>query len=361
VRQAVLRELERDGQVFYLHNRVESIRSVQARLEALLPEARIRIAHGQMPEHELEQTMDLFVQREVDVLLCTSIIESGLDIPNANTLIIDRADTFGLAQLYQLRGRVGRGPVRAFAYFFTDRRHRPTAEAYERLQTLAEQTDLGGGYAIAMRDLEIRGAGDILGTRQSGHIAAIGFHLYTRMLAQAIRRLRAEREGRTPEMEGLPPSVDLPLAAALPEDYVPDQDLRLRLYRRMAEMGSEQDLAALRKELEDRFGLVPQAAENLLYQLRVKILAQQAGVDSVSLEGGILVVCLLPNGDIAPIQSYPRARYSKGRLYLPVSNQPVEWRKAVTDLLEFIARIRPSRPQANESGNSHPKAQSSGA
>jgi transcription-repair coupling factor (superfamily II helicase) len=205
---------------------VETILPVRDKLEALLPEARIRIGHGQMREHELEQTMEKFVRGEVDVLLCTSIIESGLDIPNANTLIVDRADTFGLAQLYQLRGRVGRGPVRAYAYFFTDRRHRPTPEAYQRLETLAEQTELGAGYAIAMRDLEIRGAGEILGTRQSGHIAAIGFHLYTRLLAQAVRRLRAERDGIPPEMEGLPPSVDLPLAAALPEDYVPDRDLR---------------------------------------------------------------------------------------------------------------------------------------
>ncbi len=141
--------------------------------------------------------------------------------------------------MYQLRGRVGRGPVRAYAYFFTDRHHRPTPEAYQRLETLAEQTELGAGYAIAMRDLEIRGAGEILGTRQSGHIAAIGFHLYTRLLAQAVRRLRAERDGLTPEMEGLPPSVDLPLAAALPEEYVPDRDLRLRLYRRMAEIAAE--------------------------------------------------------------------------------------------------------------------------
>jgi transcription-repair coupling factor (superfamily II helicase) len=346
VRQAVLRELERGGQVFYLHNRVETIRPVREKLAALVPEARIRIAHGQMPEHELEQTMDAFVRRDVDVLLCTSIIESGLDIPNANTLIVDRADTFGLAQLYQLRGRVGRGPVRAYAYFFTDRRHRPTPEAYDRLQALAEQTDLGGGYALAMRDLEIRGAGEILGTRQSGHIAAIGFYLYTRLLSQAVRRLRAEREGRTPEMEHLPPSVDLPLAAALPEEYVPDRSLRLRLYRRMAELAAEDDLSTLRRELEDRFGELPGAAENLLYQLRVKILAQRAGADAVAMEGGVLMIGAVLGGEVAPTAIHPRARYSKGRLYIPVTGETGIWKRELIESLEALASLGGRRAES---------------
>jgi transcription-repair coupling factor (superfamily II helicase) len=336
VRQAVLRELERGGQVFYLHNRVETIRPVKEKLAALVPEARIRIAHGQMPEHELEQSMDAFIRREADVLLCTSIIESGLDIPNANTLIVDRADTFGLAQLYQLRGRVGRGPVRAYAYFFTDRRHRPTPEAYDRLEALAEQTELGGGYAIAMRDLEIRGAGEILGTRQSGHIAAIGFYLYTRLLSQAVRRLRAEREGRAPEMDSLPPSVDLPLAAALPEEYVPSRELRLSLYRRMAELTAEDELAALRRELADRFGPIPDAAENLLFQLRVKILAQRAGVDAVALEGGVLAAGVLLGEDVRITDVHPRARYSKGRIYVPLPAEREEWKKELIGLLETL-------------------------
>jgi transcription-repair coupling factor (superfamily II helicase) len=348
VRQAILRELERGGQVFYLHNRVETILPVREKLAALVPEARIRIGHGQMPEHELEQTMDKFVRGEVDVLLCTSIIESGLDIPNANTLIVDRADTFGLAQLYQLRGRVGRGPVRAYAYFFTDRHHRPTPEAYQRLETLAEQTELGAGYAIAMRDLEIRGAGEILGTRQSGHIAAIGFHLYTRLLAQAVRRLRAERDGLTPEMEGLPPTVDLPLAAALPEEYVPDRDLRLRLYRRMAEIGSEQELDSLRKELEDRFGAMPVAAENLIYQLRVKILAQQARVDSVAMEGGTLVFGISLEEDTRAADIHPRARYSKERLYVPFGPGDPPWRNDLIDTLVRLIRLRSRQPRTGE-------------
>jgi transcription-repair coupling factor (superfamily II helicase) len=347
VRQAILREIERGGQVFYLHNRVESIRVVAQKLTALVPEARIRVAHGQMPEHELEQTMDLFVRGEVDVLLCTSIIESGLDIPNSNTLIVDRADTFGLAQLYQLRGRVGRGPVRAYAYFFTDRRHRPTPEAYERLQTLAEQTELGAGYAIAMRDLEIRGAGEILGTRQSGHIAAIGFHLYTRLLSQAVRRLRAEREGRVPEAEGLPPTVDLPLPAALPEEYVPDRGLRLRLYRRMAEMHTEEDLGALRQEFEDRFGPIPHAVENLLYQLQVKILAWKAGVDSVVMASGVLVLSIPLPEDVHMAEVQPGARYSKGRVYLPAKMPPEEWKPMLVEALDWLGKKGRLSPEIN--------------
>jgi transcription-repair coupling factor (superfamily II helicase) len=344
VRQAILREMERGGQVFYLHNRVESIRLVGQHLADLVPEARIRIAHGQMPGDELEKAMDVFVRGEVDILLCTSIIESGLDIPNTNTLIVDRADTFGLAQLYQLRGRVGRGPVRAYAYFFTDKRHRPTPEAYERLQTLAEQTELGAGYAIAMRDLEIRGAGEILGNRQSGHIAAIGFHLYTRLLSQAVRRLRAEREGRVPETEGLPPTVDLPLAAALPEEYVPDRALRLRLYRRMAEFDSLVDLEALRQELADRFGPIPRAAEQLIFQLRVKILAHQAGVEAVTMEGGALVLSVLLEEDSAVAQVDPSARYSKGRVYLPARTPPEEWKPRLLEALDWLAQKRKTAP-----------------
>jgi transcription-repair coupling factor (superfamily II helicase) len=197
---------------------------------------------------------------------------------------------------------------------------------------------LGGGYALSMRDLEIRGAGEILGTRQSGHIAAIGFYLYTRLLSQAVRRLRAEREGRAPEMETLPPSVDLPLAAALPEEYVPDRGLRLRLYRRMAEIASEEELAAFRRELEDRFGLIPTAAENLLYQLQIKALARRAGVDSVAMEGGVMMIGAVLSGDTRAAEIHPRARYSKGRLYIPAGSDPRKWQPELVESLEVLAR-----------------------
>ncbi len=231
VRQAILRELERGGQIFFVHNRVQTIDAMRMHLEKLVPEARIAIGHGQMPETELASVMHRFTAGEIDILLSTSIIESGLDIPNANTLIVDRADAFGLAQLYQLRGRVGRGAARAYAYFFRHRKFAPTPEGQERLEVIAENTQLGAGYSIAMRDLEMRGAGELLGTRQSGYIAAVGFHLYTRLLAAAVKqaRTRGRFEGlkidlKTASLDalqpmGLPVNVDLPLAIGIPEAY----------------------------------------------------------------------------------------------------------------------------------------------
>lgn len=299
VRQAILRELERSGQVFFVHNRVQTIHAMKAHLQRLVPQAEIAIAHGQMPEHELAEVMHRFTRGEVDVLLCTSIIESGLDIPNANTLIVDRADTFGLAQLYQLRGRVGRGAVRAYAYFFRHRKLPPTPEGQQRLEAIAEHTDLGSGYAIALRDLEIRGAGELLGTRQHGHIAAVGFHLYTRMLADAVRRLRQLRpdlpspEAAAAELErplSLPVNVELPLAMGLPPEYIPDADLRLRLYRRLADARTERELERLEQEFSDRFGPLPPMARNLFYQMRLKLLAERAGLASVSAENQHIVL-----------------------------------------------------------------------
>jgi transcription-repair coupling factor (superfamily II helicase) len=297
VRQAILRELERGGQVFFVHNRVQTIPAMKAHLNQLVPEARVAIGHGQMLESALAGVMHKFTAGEVDVLLCTSIIESGLDIPNANTLIVDRGDTFGLAQLYQLRGRVGRGAVRAYAYFFRHRRKPPTIEGQERLEVIAENTQLGAGYSIAMRDLEMRGAGELLGTRQSGQIAAVGFHLYTRLLAGAVRGLRHERGLAEPKdaalllkETGVPVNVDLPLASGIPASYIPDQNLRLRLYRRLADTTDPAGLEALAAEFEDRFGTPPEAVDTLFYQMRVKQLAEAAGLISVSMESGQIVL-----------------------------------------------------------------------
>ncbi len=231
VRQAILRELERGGQIFFVHNRVHTIDAMRAHLESLVPEARVGVGHGQMPEQQLAKVMRQFTAGEIDILLSTSIIESGLDIPNANTLIVDRADTFGLAQLYQLRGRVGRGAMRAYSYFFRHRKLSPTLEGQQRLEVIAENTQLGAGYSIAMRDLEIRGAGDLLGTRQHGYIASVGFHLYTRLLADSVRRLRAVAGTNLPESASpfdalnlpmaMPVNVDLPLPVGIPADLHP--------------------------------------------------------------------------------------------------------------------------------------------
>lgn len=300
VRQAILRELERGGQIFFVHNRVQTIRAMEKHLNGLVPEARVGVAHGQMPEDELSKVMIHFTQADIDVLLCTSIIESGLDIPNANTLIVDRGDTFGLAQLYQLRGRVGRGAQRAYAYFFRHRKRPATPEGQERLEVIAENTQLGSGYSIAMRDLEMRGAGEMLGTRQHGMITAVGFHLYMRMLAQAVRQIRritgvgggedaaalkeAIRDNR------IPVNVELPLGVGIPVDYIPDQTMRLKLYRRLADMQNEGEVQAMEEEFTDRFGTLPTPVANLFFQMRVKLRAEAAGLASVTMEGDQVVL-----------------------------------------------------------------------
>jgi len=277
-RQAILRELERGGQIFFVHNRVHTIDAMRMHLAQLVPEARVDVGHGQMPEHQLADVMHRFNRGDTDILLSTTIIESGLDIPNANTLIVDRADTLGLSELYQLRGRVGRGAARAYAYFFRHRRLAPTIDSQQRLDVIAENTELGSGYSIAMRDLEIRGAGELLGTRQHGHIQAVGFHLYTRLLADSVRQIRlawaargqepagsagaSEWEQRTPPV-AMPVTVDLPLNAGIPASYIADGDLRLRLYRRIADLRDEAELDALASEFADRFGPPPDAVLQL--------------------------------------------------------------------------------------------------
>lgn len=307
VRQAILRELERGGQIFFVHNRVQTIDAMKAHLNQLVPEANVDIGHGQMPENQLSDVMHRFNNGDTDILLSTTIIESGLDIPNANTLIVDRADTFGLAQLYQLRGRVGRGAARAYSYFFRHNKLTPTVDGQQRLEVIAENTQLGAGYSIAMRDLEIRGAGELLGTRQSGHIQAVGFHLYTRLLADAVRRLRYVdkltdsqvnlQPSTIPTFQlsnlqplSMPVNVDLPLAVGIPAEYIPDQDLRLRLYRRIADLRDETEIDALASEFKDRFGELPEMTANLFYQMRVKLRAEKAGLSSINWESGQIVL-----------------------------------------------------------------------
>ncbi len=340
VRRAVLRELERGGQVFYVHNRVQTIEAVRHRLERLAPEATFAVGHGQMKESDLEQVMLQFVVGDVDVLVCTSIIESGLDIPNANTLIIERADRFGLAQLYQLRGRVGRGAQRAYAYLFHTRLSRLTSDARQRLDTMKETTELGAGYTIAMRDLEIRGAGDILGMRQSGQIAVVGFDLYTRLLRRAVQELRAKREGVPPPPEPLGEiRIDLPLPVRLPDDYVPDVRLRLQIYRRLADLASMAQIAEMEQELADRFGPLPSSVENLMYQLRLKSLARDAGVGVIGVDRDRLV--LRPGrGDYADLGKLrrilgKRAAISRQGLWLPMESG---WREELVAVLKAMAR-----------------------
>jgi transcription-repair coupling factor (superfamily II helicase) len=305
IRQAILRELDRGGQVFFVHNRVMTIYVVSQQVRKLIPEARIAVAHGQMAERELEKVMLEFAAGNVDVLVCTSIIESGLDIPNANTLIVHQAERFGLAQLYQLKGRVGRGARRAYAYLLHSKYTGLGDMARQRLGTIGEATELGAGFRIAMRDLEIRGAGELLGRRQHGHIAAVGFDLYTRLLAQAVHEAKirgksatghaldqAEEEETAAYLQPLEPSVqiNLPLDAHLPETYVPDGSLRLQLYRRLAGLTVKKGIDEMRAELEDRFGPLPKEAENLFYQLLLKVDAMAAGVKAITIEEGQIVI-----------------------------------------------------------------------
>ncbi len=290
VRDAMLRELDRGGQVFYVHNRVETIEAQAEQLRGMLPDARFVVGHGQMPEGLLEKVMLTFASGAADVLVCTTIIESGLDIPNANTIIIDRADTLGLAQLYQLRGRVGRSSRRAYAYLLYRRRERMSEDARKRLQAIFNASELGAGFQIALSDLEIRGAGNILGGEQSGHMAAVGFDLYSRMLAEAVEEGKATREGRVAIIETPSAVVDLPLEAHLPDDYVPDEAQKLELYRRLARARTTGDIAAFRQEVTDRFGPMPPPVLRLTEVAELRLAAEAAGVSSISREDGQLVV-----------------------------------------------------------------------
>jgi transcription-repair coupling factor (superfamily II helicase) len=281
---AIRRELLRDGQVFYVHNRVESINRAATRLAEIVPEARIAVAHGQMPEAALEQVMIGFWEKEYDVLVCTTIVESGLDIPNANTLIVERADMLGLAQLHQLRGRVGRGRERGYAYFTYPPERPLTEAAYDRLATIAQHTEMGAGMAVALKDLEIRGAGNLLGGEQSGYIAGVGFDLYVRLVGEAVADFRGERA----EAEFAEVKVDLPVDANLPVEYLPGERLRLEAYRSLASATTDSDVDAVHAELLDRYGPIPPAVENLLAVARFKVLCRRFGVTEVSLQGNLV-------------------------------------------------------------------------
>jgi transcription-repair coupling factor (superfamily II helicase) len=287
---AIRRELLREGQVFYIHNRVESIDRAAARLREIVPEARIATAHGQMSEQVLEQVVVDFWEKKFDVLVSTTIVESGIDISNANTLIVERGDTFGLSQLHQLRGRVGRGRERGYAYFLYPPEKPLTETAHERLATIAQHTEMGAGMYVAMKDLEIRGAGNLLGGEQSGHIAGVGFDLYVRMVGEAVADYRRQLETREPSAEGWeePPlevKIELPVDAHVPHDYAPGERLRLQAYRAIASINTEADIAAVREELVDRYGKLPEPVENLLLVAGLRMLARACGVGEIVLQG----------------------------------------------------------------------------
>jgi transcription-repair coupling factor (superfamily II helicase) len=280
---AIHRELLRDGQIFYIHNRVESIDQAAQKLQKLVPEARIRIAHGQMSEGALEDVILAFWNRDFDVLVCTTIVESGLDIANANTLIVERADLFGLSQLHQLRGRVGRGRERAYAYFLFPPDQPLSELAHDRLKTIAANTELGAGMRVALKDLEIRGAGNLLGGEQSGHIADVGFDLYMRMVGEAVHEYKAGIIQTTePNHEC---KVELPINAHLDSQYVPGERLRLDLYRRLADVRNREDVNAIEEELLDRFGALPEEAQTLLGVAALRAFAKSISLREVVAQG----------------------------------------------------------------------------
>ena len=359
VREAMLRELRRGGQIFFVHNRVESIERVAERLRALVPEARIAIGHGQMKEHALEKVMLGFLNHEFDVLLCTAIIESGLDIPNANTIFIDRADTFGLAQLYQLRGRVGRSPARAYAYLLIPGEQILTGDAKLRLQVLQELDDLGGGFKIAAHDLEIRGAGNLLGKQQSGHITEVGFELYTQMMEQAVQELR----GDPIEVE-LEPEIQLGIPAYIPDSYIDDVNQRLVWYKRLAALKRPEDRVLLAEELQDRYGPPPEIVHVLLQVMDVRRRMQVLGIAEARLRGPRLALKVHESSQIAPEGLVDLVRKAGGRLALAPDgtlSAPTDARgealldevRALLGLLEALPRrarsaVQGAAPRATE-------------
>jgi transcription-repair coupling factor (superfamily II helicase) len=325
---AIRRELLRDGQVFFVHNRVSSINKVAARLAELVPEARVVVGHGQMNEHVLESVMSDFLDRKFDVLVSTTIIESGLDIPNANTLIVDRADTYGLPQLHQLRGRVGRSTERGYAYFLFPPEKPLTETAHERLATISQHTEAGAGMYVALKDLEIRGAGNLLGGEQSGHIAGVGFDLYVRMIGEAVTELKGDGPAERPEVR-----IELPVNAHIPHDYVPGERLRLEAYTRIAAIDSAEDAAKVRDELADRYGPPPEPVLNLLDVARLRTRARRAGLTDITQQGTFI--------RFSPVELPDSRQVRVQRLYPKTVLKP-----AVRSMLVPVPRVAPGRRPA---------------
>lgn len=351
IREAIRRELARGGQVFFVHNRVQNLDSYRQYLQRLVPEARIAMAHGQMPERELEEVMRRVWRHEVDVLVCTAIIEAGLDIPAANTIIINRAHALGLAQIYQLRGRVGRSREQAYAYLLVPEEEHLNPEAQKRLKALMEFTELGSGFKIALHDLQIRGAGNLLGAAQSGHIAEVGYELYLQLLEEEIQRLKGE-----PPKEKVDPELHLPVAAYLPETYVPDIDQRLLFYRRLSGPLSEGEIRALAEELRDCYGPLPVEAENLLELVRAKVRLRHLGIKRLDISNGLVSISFLPTAGIdrerllAKVLREPqRFRLTPDnqiRIVMPAPAEPLaKLKKCLQELEDFVkGELNTSQP-----------------
>ena len=336
IREAILREIDRGGQVFFVHNRVQGIQVIAQRLQRLVPEARIAVGHGQMAEDQLERVMLDFSSGEYDVLVATTIIENGLDIPNANTLIVNNSAAFGLAQLYQLRGRVGRSAHQAFAYFLYNKDSKLTPVQEKRLRAIFEATELGAGFRIAMKDLELRGAGNLLGAEQSGFMNTVGFDLYSRLLAEAVEELRGKRaEVSTPSV-----TLDLPLDAYLPDDYVGDRALKVKFYQRLANLTRPEEVETMEAELTDRFGAPPQPVKNLLSMVRLKVEAAQSGYEAISARDNEFVLTvrrtIIPNRIALYRRFKNEARVQQGIIHIPRRLLEPDWMEQLRDLLPKI-------------------------
>jgi transcription-repair coupling factor (superfamily II helicase) len=342
VKQALEREAARKGQAFFLHNRVDDIEETAERLRALCPGLKFEVAHGQMDEKQLEDHMLRFLRGEADVLVSTSIIESGIDIPQANTLIVDRADLFGLSQLYQIRGRVGRSRERAYAYLLYASAAALTQEAADRLAALSDYTELGAGFKVAMRDLELRGAGNLLGDEQSGHVAALGFELYMQMLDEAVRAIAPEEEGDEPPE---PVRLDVNVDAYVPADYIPYEQAKVDVHRRIAGAREVAELMELRAELADRFGDLPEPLENLIQLQQARIKLGEAGARAVSFRQGRLAVTPIELDSVRARklrEELPGALYESGRsqLSLRVPDDPGQRFPAVVKAADVLLAVQ---------------------
>ncbi len=344
ITEAIRKELERGGQIFFVHNNINTIWNMAKYLQDLVPEVRLGVAHGRLEEDGLERVMYQFMSKDIDMLVCTTIVESGLDIPNANTMLINRADRFGLAQIYQLRGRVGRSNEQAYAYLFVPKEAALTRDAQKRLKVLMEHSDLGAGFQIAMNDLKIRGGGAALGVEQSGHIAAVGYDMFLSMLEDSVNRLKGKAV-----VEKLEPEINVPISVYIPESYVPDIDQRLSIYRRLAKMTALKEVADIKEELVDRYGSLPEPAQNLLLKIMLRILSIKAGVKKLDLADSLMVLDFSethqqhPLGILDVIDKSPdRFRFTSGntlRAQMNATNTPSLMAQAKNTLMEIATHV----------------------
>jgi len=338
IREAVLRELKRGGQVYFLHNEVETIENRRAKLEELLPEARIAVAHGQMPERQLEAVMRDFIAQRYNLLLCSTIIETGIDVPSANTIVMSRADKFGLAQLHQLRGRVGRSHHQAYAYLMVPDIEGLTKQASQRLEAIQQMEELGSGFYLAMHDLEIRGAGEVLGENQSGNILEIGFQLYNEMLAEAVRSLKAGKEPDLLAPLSVTTDINLHAPALLPSDYCGDVHLRLSFYKKLASAKTTEQIDALLEELVDRFGKLPPQAQTLIDVHRLRVIARPYGVVKVDAAPGVITISFKKDAPVDPTRIIEMVR--KHRHIKLVGNEKIRIERALPQPRDRAQMVR---------------------